>query len=92
MHSDETKSLNVKAHSHETTARYVSKLFEAIGGTHLRLWITVDQNKYNLVGVISTNLSMVSKDLRAARRVEGVVLQPKSGHMLNVLDQCHGIL
>ena len=66
-------------------------MFQAIGGLHLRLWIAVDQNKYNLAGITTTNLSMISKDFRSARRLEGVMFQPETGQMLNVVGWCRDI-
>jgi len=44
----------------------------------------VNQNKYNFAGFAATNLSMVGEDLRTARRIEQVMLQPKTSQMLNV--------
>jgi hypothetical protein len=83
------KSLKSKAYSHETTVECINKAFEAIGGMHLRLWIAVDQNKYNLASFTTTNLSMVGKDLRVARSLEGVMFQPKTGQMLKVIGWRH---
>ncbi len=57
-------------------------------GSTLRLRIAVNQNKYDLAGITITNLSVVSKDFRAARSLERVVLQPKTSQMLNVIGSC----
>jgi len=85
------RSLRVNAYLHKTTVRCISKMFEVIGGMPLRLRIAVDQNKQNLAGVITTNFSMVGKDFRATRCLEGVMLEPKAGQMLNVVGWCHEI-